>query len=181
MNRTLTRVLGLMALGALLAQPLSAAADPPAHARNENSAKHRQYDDSYDRSAYRGYDDGRRYYDGRRYDDDDRRYERVPRYWDSRYYPPPRGYVIERLPPHYRVVKHKGHRYYYAGGAWYQPYGPSYVVVNPPVGLTFSFVPEFTASVTFGGVPYYRAGPVFYAWDPRARGYMVMADPRGPW
>jgi hypothetical protein len=152
MNRTLTRVLGVMTLGALLAQPLAAVADPPAHARNENSAKHRYYDDRYD----------------------DRRY------YGARYYPPPRGYVVHQLPPHCRVVKHKGHRYYYAGGAWYQPYGPSFVVVNPPVGLTVSFLPQFAASVTFGGAPYYQAGPVFYAWNPGSRGYVVTADPRGP-
>ena len=178
MNRTLTRVLGLMALGALLAQPLSAAADPPAHARNGKASKHGHYEASHDRDDYRGRDGYRSYDNGRRYYDD--RYD-GRRYYGGRYYPPPRGYVIERLPPHYRVVKHKGHRYYYAGGAWYQPYGPSFVVVNPPVGLTLSFLPEFTASVTFGGMPYYRSGPVFYAWDPRASGYVVMADPRGPW
>ena len=178
MNLTLSRVLSAMALGALLAQPLAAVADPPAHARNEKSAKHRHYDDSYDRADYRRHDDGRRYYDDRRYYDG--RYDNR-RYYGGRYCPPPRGYVIERLPPHYRVVKHKGHRYYYAGGAWYQPYGPSFIVVNPPVGLTISFLPEFTASVTFGGVPYYRSGPVFYAWNPRARGYVVTDDPRGYW
>jgi hypothetical protein len=189
MNRTLSRVLGAMTLGALLAQPLAAVADPPAHARNEKSAKHRHYDDSHDRDDYRGhgdyrhYDDGRRYYDDRydgrytnRYDD---RYD-DHRYYGGRYYPP-RGYVVHRLPPHCRVVKHKGHRYYYADGAWYQPYGPSFIVVNPPVGLTVSFLPQFAASVTFGGAPYYQAGPVFYAWNPRARGYVVTADPRGPW
>jgi hypothetical protein len=182
MNRTLTRVLGLMTLGALLAQPLSAAADPPAHARNENSAKHRHYDDSYDRDEYRGRGDRQHYYDGRYYDDryDGRRYD-GRRYDDRRYYPPPRGYVVHRLPPHCRVVKHKGHRYYYAGGAWYQPYGPSYIVVTPPVGLTVSFLPEFSAAVTFGGVPYYRSGPVYYAWNPGARGYVVTDNPRGPW
>jgi len=178
MNRTLTRLLGLLTLGALLAQPLSAAADPPAQARNENSAKHRHYDDSYGRDEYRGRDGYRSYDDGRRHYDD--RYD-SRRYYGGRYYPPPRGYVIERLPPHYRVVKHKGHRYYYAGGAWYQPYGPSFIVVNPPLGLTVSFLPEFTASVTFGGVPYYRSGPVFYAWNPRARGYVVTDGPRGYW
>jgi hypothetical protein len=178
MNRTLSRVLGAMTLGALLAQPLAAVADPPAHARNENSAKHRHYDQAYDRDDYRGGGDYRRYDDGRRYYDDhydDRRY------YGARYYPPQRGYVVHQLPPHCRVVKHKGHRYYYAGGAWYQPYGPSYIVVNPPVGLTVSFLPQFTASVTFGGAPYYQAGPVFYAWNPGVRGYVVTADPRGPW
>ena len=134
----------------------------------------RLYDRGDDHRDYRRYDDRQRY-------DDRHQYDRGRRYSDARYYPPPRGYVVERLPPHYRVVKHKGHRYYYGGGAWYQPYGPSFVVVNPPVGLTLSFLPQFGAAVYFGGMPYYQAGPVYYAWNPRARGYVVTAGPRGPW
>ena len=38
-----------MTLGTLLLQPVTTLADPPAHARNENSAKQRRYAESYDR------------------------------------------------------------------------------------------------------------------------------------
>ena len=41
MNRTLLQALGAMTLGTLLLQPVTTLADPPAHARNENSAKQR--------------------------------------------------------------------------------------------------------------------------------------------
>lgn len=142
MNRHLAHALGATALGALLLQPVTAMADPPAHARNENSAQHRG--------------------------------------WDSNYYPR-RGYVVHHLPPRHRVVHHHGHRYYYGGGAWYRPYGGRYVVVDPPVGLVVSFLPQFSTTLHVGGVPYYRAGPVYYVWNPRARGYVVTDRPYRRW
>jgi hypothetical protein len=122
MNRPLALGTGALALGFLLLQPVTAMADPPAHARNENSARQRGH-----------------------------------------------------------VVHHHGHRYYYSRGAWYRPYGPGFVVVNPPVGLVVSFLPEISATLHFGGVPYYQAGPVYYAWDPRLRGYVVIDQPYRRW
>jgi hypothetical protein len=143
MNRHLAHALGATALGALLLQPVTAMADPPAHARNESSAQ------------YRG--------------------------WDSQHYPPRSGYVAHQLPPRHRVVIHHGHRYYYGGGAWYRPYGPRYVVVDPPLGFVVPFLPQFGATLHVGGVPYYRAGPVYYVWNPRARGYVVTDRPYRRW
>ena len=177
MNRHLAPVLGATALGALLLQPVTAMADPPAHARNENSAQHRGYSSGGQRDDDRWDDRGgdRSYRDyGRNYRDDDRRG------WDSSYYPR-RGYVAYHLPPQHRVVHHHGHRYYYGGGAWYRPYGSRYVVVDPPVGLVVSFLPQFSTTLHVGGVPYYRAGPVYYVWNPRARGYVVTDRPYRRW
>ena len=169
MNRYLAHALGATALGALLLQPVTTMADPPAHARNENSAQHRGYSSHGQRGDDR-WDD--RDYD-RRYDD--------RRGWDSHYYPPRRGYVVHQLPPRHRVVHHHGHRYYYGGGAWYRPYDGRYVVVDPPVGLVVSFLPQFSTTLHVGGVPYYRAGPVYYVWNPRARGYVVTDRPYRRW
>jgi hypothetical protein len=156
MNRHLAHALGATALGALLLQPVTTMADPPAHARNENSAQHR------------GYSGGGQQGDERRG-------------WDSHHYAPRRGYVVHHLPPRHRVVHHHGHRYYYSGGAWYRPYGPRFVVVDPPVGLVVSFLPQFSTTLHVGGVPYYRAGPVYYVWNPRARGYVVTDRPYHRW
>ena len=167
MNRHLAHALGATALGALLLQPVTAMADPPAHARNENSAQHRGDDRNY-------HDHDRNYRDYDRHHDDRRG-------WDSHYYPPRHGNVVHRLPPRHRVVQHHGHRYYYGGGAWYRPYGPRYVVVDPPVGLVVSFLPQFSTTLHVGGVPYYRAGPVYYVWNPRARGYVVTDRPYRRW
>jgi hypothetical protein len=168
MNRHLAHALGATALGALLLQPVTAMADPPAHARNESSAQHRGY------SSHGQRDDDR--WDDRDYDRhyDDRRG------WDSNYYPR-RGHVVHHLPPRHRVIHHHGHRYFYGGGAWFRPYGSRYVVVDPPVGLVVSFLPQFSTTLHVGGVPYYRAGPVYYVWNPRARGYVVTDRPYRRW
>jgi len=164
MNRSLTRALGAIALGTLLLQPVTTMADPPEHARNENSAKYRGGDGRHDDR----YED--RHYDRRRYDGDHR-------HWGGQYYYPRRGHVVRYLPPRPRVVHYHGNPYYYAGGAWYRPYGPNFVVVTPPIGLVFSFAPQFQSTVYFGGTPYYQAGPVYYAWHPKKRGYVVVDGP----
>lgn len=177
MNRHLAHALGATALGVLLLQPVTTMADPPAHARNENSAKHRGYSSGGERHDDRRWDDRD---GGRNYRDHDRRYD-DRRGWDSNHYPPRRGHVAYHLPPRHRVVHHHGHRYYYSGGAWYRPYGSRYVVVDPPVGLVVSFLPQFGTTLYFGGIPYYRAGPVYYVWNPRERGYIVTDHPYRRW
>ena len=151
MNRRIAHLLGAAALAALTLQPVTAQADPPPHAQND-----KRYDD--------------------RYDDD--RYRRDERWQD---YDPRRHHVVPRLPPRARVVHYRGDRYYYGGGQWYRPYGSGYRVVAPPVGLFLSFRPEYQAIERYGGVPHYRAGPVYYVWHPRARGYVVTNRPVRRW
>lgn len=167
MNRHMAQSLGALALGALLLQPVTTMADPPAHARNEKSTQHRGYAAHGDR---RGDDRDDYYWHEGRYDarDDDRRGGYDRRHWETRH-----DYVVHRLPPRHRVVHYHGHRYYYGQGRWYRPRGLNYVVVDPPLGLVLSFLPQFGATVYFGGIPHYRAGPVYYAWNPRLRGYVV--------
>lgn len=151
MNRRIVHLLGAAALAALTLQPVTAQADPPPHAQND-----KRYDD--------------------RYDDD--RYRRDERWQD---YDPWRQHVVPRLPPRARVVHHRGDRYYYGGGQWYRPYRSGYRVVAPPVGLFLSFRPEYQDIVRYGGVPHYRAGPVYYVWHPKARGYVVTDRPVRRW
>jgi len=177
MNRHLAQALGAMALGTLLLQPVTAMADPPAHARNENSAKHRGPGWKEGGGASDRRQDDR----GERYRDERHRYDHDYREWNPPQYYPRRGYVVERLPPRHRVVHYHGDRYYYSDGAWYRPYGPQFVVVTPPLGLVVSFLPDFHTTVYFGAVPYYRAGPVYYVWHPRARGYVVTDGPYPRW
>jgi hypothetical protein len=112
----------------------------------------------------------------KRYDNDrSRRDER----WQD--YDPRRHDVVPRLPPRARVVHYRGDRYYYGGGQWYRPYRSGYTVVVPPVGLFMSFRPEYQAIVRYGGVRHYRAGPVYYVWHPKARGYVVTEVPIRRW
>jgi len=37
----------------------------------------------------------------------------------------------------YVNVHYHGSPYYYRGGIWYRPYGPSFMVVAPPIGIGF--------------------------------------------
>lgn len=186
MNRHLASTLiSASALGLLLLQPVIAMADPPAHARNENSAKHRGYSGAdgrhrEGRGQYSHHDDDR---PGDRWDDhpDHRDYYDGRRHWDAPNYYPRRGYVVHHLPPRPRVVHYHGNRYYYSGGVWYQPFGPRFVAIDPPMGLVVSFLPEVSATLYFGGVPHYRAGPVFYVWNPSERGYVVTDRPYRGW
>ena len=209
MNRHLALGTSALALGVLLLQPVTAMADPPAHARNENSAKLRgpsdarrdddrggQWRQHGDRDDYRrddrrgdrdhrdrDWDRDRDRYDHRnRYDGRDHRRD-GQRYDDRHRWNPPHahhhrpGYVVHRLPPRHRVVHYRGARYYYGDGLWYRPVGPRYTVIDPPLGLVVSFLPQFSSALYFGGVPYYRAGPVYYVWNPRLRGYVVTDRP----
>jgi len=136
MNRHLAHALGATALGALLLQPVTRWPTARTRAQRELCALSRLRSPRRRRPSRLGFE-----------------------------LLPARGYVVHHLPPRHRVVHHHGHRYYYGGGAWYRPYGSHYVAVDPPVGLVVSFLPQFSTALHVGGVPYYRAGPVYYVWS----------------
>jgi hypothetical protein len=121
-------------------------------------------------------DDDKRFYSYSR--DNDRRYYYDRRVYD-RYYYPRRGYIVPRLPYGYRVVQYYGVPYYFGGGSWYRPYGPSFTVVSPPIGLMVSFLPDVYTTLWIGGIPYYYANDVYYRWRPEHRAYIVTALPIG--
>lgn len=98
------------------------------------------------------------------------------RYHHDRFYPS-RGEVIRVLPRDHRVVVYGGSRYYFYGGAWYRPHGPSFVVVAPPIGLFIPLLPPYYTTVWVGGVPYYYANEIYYAH--RGNGYVVIEPPKG--
>jgi hypothetical protein len=98
------------------------------------------------------------------------------RHGHGRYYPPV-GTVTRSLPPDYRPY-YRGHdRYYFNGGIWYAPRGPSFVVVTPPPGLVISVLPPYYSTVWVGAVPYYYADNVYYTWQPDQNGYAVVDVP----
>lgn len=196
MKRRLSRSLGATALAALVLQAAPALADPLANSQFLHKAKAHaekvRRDDGHRRDGRQEYgwraddrdddrwDDDRRH-ERHRYDDRDRyhdRYRHDDRHRYERDYYPRHGHVVTRLPHRHRVVHHHGHRYYYADGLWYQPYGPRFMIVAPPIGLVVSFLPDVYTTLYFGGVPYYRAHDAYYVWQPRARGYVVT---NGPW
>jgi hypothetical protein len=112
---------------------------------------------------------------------DDRGHEH--QHMDARYahnhYYPERGYAVGALPRGYVSVNHFRDRYYYAGGVWYAPRGPRFVVVAPPVGLFVPTLPPFYTTVWFGGIPYYYANDSYYTWQKDSGQYEVVAPPDG--
>lgn len=99
------------------------------------------------------------------------------RYHHDHYYPAP-GYVAPRVPQGAVVVGAGPGRYWFHGGVWYQPYGPRYRVVLPPVGLVIPLLPPSYVTVTLGGLPYYYANGVYYR--PVPEGYAVVTPPAEP-
>jgi hypothetical protein len=124
--------------------------------------------------------------DSRRGDDrrgDDRKpriehsYQLDQRHHHDRYYPP-RGVVVDRLPRGPVIVPHRNTNYYFHGGVWYQPSGPRFVVVTPPIGLSLSVLPPFYTTLWIGGAPYHYADGVYYQWRPSYRDYVIVEPPR---
>ena len=99
------------------------------------------------------------------------------RYHHDHYYPAP-GYVAPVVPRGAVIVGAGPGRYWFHGGVWYQPYGPRYRVVVPPVGLVIPLLPPAYVTVTIGGLPYYYANGVYYRAVPE--GYVVAAPPPEP-
>ena len=106
----------------------------------------------------------------------------VPRgqWWDGAYghahYYPVAGGHVNALPPHVAYVPYHGVRYGYWGGVWYAPYGPSWVVVRPPVGVVITTLPAFATAVTIAGLGYWYANGVYYrAYS--GGGYEVAPSP----
>ncbi|OWQ86294.1 hypothetical protein CDN99_20905 [Roseateles aquatilis] len=97
------------------------------------------------------------------------------RYHHDHYYPSP-GYVSRGLPSGAMFV---GNRYWYHGGVWYQPWGPSYRVILPPIGFVVPILPSAYVSLRIGGLPYYYANGAYYAVASPGPGYVVVAPPPG--
>jgi hypothetical protein len=91
---------------------------------------------------------------------------------------PPRGGIVEALPPgHHAIPFRREGTYYYHSGVWYRPAGPRFVVVMPPVGIMVPWLPPLYTTVWVGSVPYYYAGGVYYVYRPEDRAYVVTEPP----
>jgi hypothetical protein len=99
------------------------------------------------------------------------------RYNHNHYYPS-RGFVYGALPFGAVSVGYGGGNYFFHGGVWFRPYGPRYVVVQPPVGIFLPILPTDYATLWVGSVPYYYADGVYYNTAP-GQGYVVVAPPPG--
>ncbi|HUL19568.1 MAG TPA: DUF6515 family protein, partial [Steroidobacteraceae bacterium] len=97
---------------------------------------------------------------------------------------PARGVEVGVLPHEHVEVIRGGAHYYYAGGVWYAPHGPRFVVIAPPIGVFVPVLPTFYTTVWLGAVPYYYANDAYYTYSPDYSGYVAtdpppVADPSG--
>ena len=99
-------------------------------------------------------------------------------YGHNRYYTP-HGVQVATVPGRPYIVTHGGVHYYYSGGVWYAPRGPTFVVVGPPVGVFVPVLPPYYTTVWFGGAPYYYANDTYYQYD-GPQGYEVVDPPADP-
>jgi hypothetical protein len=83
-----------------------------------------------------------------------------------------------RDPPHAAiVVNYAGLSYKFYEGVWYEPRGPAFIVVEPPIGLVVPALPAFATPVTSGDTTYLYANSTFYHARPDLGGYEVVNDP----
>ena len=98
------------------------------------------------------------------------------RYNHNHYYPA-RGY-IGALPYGAVSVGWRGGNYFYRGGVWWRPYGASFIVVAPPIGIYAPVLPPDYVSLYIAGQPYYYADGTYYS-QVVGQGYQVVAPPPG--
>jgi hypothetical protein len=90
---------------------------------------------------------------------------------------PDRGAIVRDLPGGAIAVNYAGISYWFAGGVWYEPRGPAYMVVTPPIALIVPALPAFATRFESGGKAYLYANDVFYTSRPDLGGYEVVNDP----
>jgi hypothetical protein len=95
------------------------------------------------------------------------------------YYHPAIGVSINVLPASPRLVVYGGANYYYAGGAWYRPYGPRFMVIAPPIGIVIPFLPAYYDTRIVSGETYYVSDGTYYHATPTGDGYVVTDAPAG--
>lgn len=96
------------------------------------------------------------------------------RFHHNHYYPSV-GYSVTALPAGNIAVTFRSGRFFFHSGVWFQPAGPGFVVVRPPVGIVVPVLPPAYTTVWAAGVPYYYANDVYYIEKPG--GYGVTAPP----
>jgi hypothetical protein len=90
---------------------------------------------------------------------------------------PDRGAIVRNVPSSAFVVNYAGLSYRFHGGVWFEPRGPAFMVVGPPIGVIVPTLPSFATPVAHGGEAYLYVNEVFYRSRPELGGYEVVNDP----
>jgi hypothetical protein len=90
---------------------------------------------------------------------------------------PDRGAIFRDLPRRAVAVNYAGVSYRFADGIWFEPRGPAYIVVAPPIGLMVPSIPGSATTIQEHGETYLYANDVYYRPRPDLGGYEVVNDP----
>lgn len=90
---------------------------------------------------------------------------------------PDRGAIFRNLPRGAFVVNYAGLSYRFYDGIWFEPRGPAFMVVEPPIGVMVPTLPPFATWVAHGKGAYLYVNGVFYEARPELGGYEVVNDP----
>ena len=90
---------------------------------------------------------------------------------------PDRGSVVRDLPHGSILVNYAGMSYQFAEGVWFEPRGPAWLVVEPPIGLVVPTLPQFMTPLNTGTEIILYANDTFYRPRPDIGGYEVVNDP----
>ena len=90
---------------------------------------------------------------------------------------PDRGAIFRDLPKGTTIINYAGLPYRYANGVWFEPRGPVFIVVVPPIGVVVPSLPPFATSLELGGESYFYANDTYYLARPELGGYEVVNDP----
>src|SRR6202047_4066605 len=90
---------------------------------------------------------------------------------------PDRGAILRDLPRGALIVNYAGLSYRFHEGVWFEPRGPAFMVVEPPIGVMIPTLPSFATPVVHGKETYLYANGNFYQPRPELGGYEVVNDP----
>ena len=90
---------------------------------------------------------------------------------------PDRGSVLRDLPHGAVTVNYAGLSYQFADGVWFEPRGPAYLVVEPPIGLVVPTLPPFMTALNTGSETILYGNDTYYRARPDIGGYEVVNDP----
>src|SRR5580698_5825190 len=90
---------------------------------------------------------------------------------------PDRGSIVREAPQGAIAVNYAGLSYRFHDGVWYEPRGPAFMVVAPPIGLVVPTLPTFTTVWAHGGEVYLYCNDVYYQPRPDLGGYEIVNDP----
>jgi hypothetical protein len=90
---------------------------------------------------------------------------------------PDRGAIFREVPRGAIPINYAGLSYRFHDGVWFEPRGPAFIVVAPPIGVVVPSLPAFATPVEKSGETYLYANDVYYRARPDLGGYEVVNDP----